>query len=181
MDNHVPVTQADLQPIRAALFHLSQTVPAMDQVVHNNATRVARELHTIRMEAMRQSTITDQHHQAHLTINNKMVDNMAELQDRIMDFAHRHPLEMLQGDVTVLREQIDELRKQVPSVSRAEDDLGQLREVVQGIANGFTGIEQLVGNLETRVANYEGQIDELIHFHGLQRSKSKDDSRKHGD
>ena len=177
----MPATQADLEPIRAALLHLSQTVPVLNRMVLNSSTQVAKEFHTIRMEVMKQSTITDQHHRAYLTMNNKMVDNMAELQDRIMDSAHRHLLEMLQGDVTVLREQIDELRKQVPAISRAEDGLRQFREVVQEIANGFTGIEQLVGNLETRVANYEGQIDELTHVRGLQRSKSKDDSRKHGD
>lgn len=130
---------------------------------------------------MRQSTITDQHHRAYLTINNNMVENIAELQDRIMDFAHRHPLEMLQGNVTVLREQMDELRKQAAARARADNDLSHLREVVQRVANRFTGIEQLVGNLETRVANYEGQIDEHTHVHGLQKSKSKDDPREYGD
>lgn len=178
MDNHVLVTQADLEPIRAAVLHLSQTVPALNQVVLNSSTQVARELHTIRVEITRQSTITDQHHRAYLTINNNMVDNIAELQDRIMDFAHRHPLEMLQGDVTVLREQIDEVRKQAAAGGGAENDLRQLREVVQKFENRFTGIEQLVGDLGTRLANYEGQIDELTHAHGLQQSKSKDGSQK---
>lgn len=177
MDSDMPVTQGDIAHFRAVIPQLFQNQSALHQELQNSLT----QLGSIRMTVFQNANIANQRH-------HDLVGNIADVQERIIDFAHRHPVEMLQTEVTGLHEQIRELlqlptavaalRQQVHKLSeqataeqQVESRLQRVEEVVQRLRDQFTGVQHLTNNLVTRITYIEGQADGLLQVHNPQQSK----------